>query len=328
MNYKKEYSKLIKDIKYKLSKLYLDQKIKAKYEQRLLALIDMIDEDSDEFRYYEAFLKAAKLEASISKLIDSKKNYILPPSENASYLAENIKTERQQLKEYKEKLKSLKVDVVSYILTGAIFLSAGAYMLTNDSKKPNDNKLYLTESKTYCDNVDKVINTSEYQSARKDSVIIKKIMPWVRNEKEATREEYTYRINNMTYDEIVSSKDYEKAIANLEFESRTETMPIEKFGSVYRYYEPLYEVTEIKQNKDIYTLQKRFLHRDTMLALFGELMIYILVVNFNHNRLLCESILIEANDIKSTDKIIDAKRDTLTLLKKQYQVAKKKTLKK
>ena len=328
MNYQKEYSKLIKDIKYKLSKLYLDQKVKAKYEQKLLALEDMINEDSDEFRYYEAFLKAAKLEASISKLIDSKKNYILPPTENASYLAENIKAERQQLRKYKEKLKSLKVDVVSYLLTGAIFLSTGAYTITNDTKKPSDNKLYLTESKTYCDNVDKVIDNSSYETARKDSVIIKKIMPWVRNEKEATREEYTYRINNMTYDEIVSSKDYEKAIANLEFETKTTTMPIEKFSSVYRYYEPIYEVTEIKQNKDEYIVQKRLIHHDTMLALFGELMIYILVVSFNHNKLLCESILIGANDIKSTDKIIDAKRDTLSLLKKQYQVAKKKTLKK
>ena len=176
--------------------------------------------------------------------------------------------------------------------------------------------------------MDKVVISSEYQTARKDTVIIKKLMPWVPGVKEATREEYTYRINNMSYEEIVTSKDYEKAIANLEFELRTETMPIARYNGVFKYNKPIYKLIEIKQDKDTYKEQKRIISYETLLALFGELMIYALVVNFNHNRPLFESILIEGTEIKDTDKIIDAKNDTLALLRKQYNMAKKKTLKK
>ena len=69
MNYRKEYYKVIEDIKYKLSKIFLNRKIYDKYMDKLTEVTLMITKDSDEFVYYEAFLKLMTIEKSLDKYI-------------------------------------------------------------------------------------------------------------------------------------------------------------------------------------------------------------------------------------------------------------------
>lgn len=328
MKYKEEYYCIIDDIRYKLSKIYLTNNEMRKYKKKLSQIEAMISDSSDSFTYYEAILKALKIESALSKIINSNKQLILPPYENESFLIANIKSQKNDLKNYQRKLRQIKTSLVSYILTGTIFLTSGAYIITKDYGKPN-NRMYLTESRAYYDNVDKEVYSSSYQkeNTQKTEVIIKKIMPWVSRTKEVTRQEYIYKISNMSYDEIINLKDYEKIIANLECEEKITTMPIDKFRGIFKYYEPIYEVTETIQKKEKFIEQKRIVSKETILALFGELLIYILFIDLN-NKTILDSILIGASDVNLNDKIIDSKRDTLELLKKQYCMTKKKNLKK
>ena len=55
------------------------------------------------------------------------------------------------------------------------------------------------------------------------------------------------------------------------------------------------------------------------MALFMELLAYILIVNLNEGPLF-ESILVGCSDIKNMDKITDAKKATLKMLKEQYRM--------
>ena len=326
MNYQKEYYKLINEIKYQLSKVYLDRETETKFLEELSEIETKINQESDNFDYYEVFLRASKLAKCLSKIILSKKKVILPPYENETFLVETIKKQREDLSKYQQKLKKLKISFVSYFLTGTIFLTAGAYIIDRDSRRPND-KLYLTKTTTYCDHTDSTISSTNYEENRKTEVIIKKITPWVVGDKEAIRMEYTYRINNMSYDEILRSKDYEKIIANLEYQEITRTMSLENYDGMLRYYDPIYEVTEITQDKDNFVEQKKLVSKETIFALFTELLVYLLVIKVNGGPLF-EKILLGASDINSTNKIIDSKITTLKLLKKQYHISKQKTLKK
>lgn len=317
MNYQEEYYKIINDLKYKLSKLYLHKNMREKFNNKMAEIELMITDNSNDFTYYEAFLKAVSLDTMLNAYIKKYPEIILPPCENESYLQNQVTKKSNEIKKYQTKLQKLKTRVITCALTGSLILTAGAYTIVSNNEKTNE-KLYLTHEITYYDNTNNTRYHSSYEEALKNQkeVTIKMLMPWVMGEKEATREVRTYRINNVTYNEIVTLKNYEKVIDNLTYESKVETMSIENLTGLFHYQEPIYEVTEISQDEGNYIQKKSFLDKETVIALFAELLIYLLVLGINDGPLF-ESILTGLNDIKATEKVIASKKGTLKLLKKQ-----------
>lgn len=327
MDYQKEFYKLFGDIKYKLSKLYLTKEEYDNYEKQITEIALKVNDKSTEFNYYEAFLKAVELDASINALINSKKDLILPAYETDSYLLKTIVERSNDIKRHKRQSQVLRTRLISYILTGAIFATAGAYTILRNREIPEE-KLYLTTSTTYYDNTGSVRRNSSYtKEMNTDSeVIIKKITPWIKSEKDATRYIYTYHLKDMTYDQIIGNKNYEDVINNLTYEESTDTMSRTNLQGIFEYDEPIYEITEIKQSEDRYVTKNYPLAKETVLALFGELLVYLLFINCNGGPLF-ESILIGLTDLNANEKIIDSKKETLALLKEQL-AAKQKKLKK
>ena len=317
MNYQKEYYKIINDLKYKLSKLYLHKNIRDKVNNKMEEIALMITDNSDDFVYYEAFLKAVSLDMMLNAYIKKYPEIVLPPFEEEIYLQKQVLKKSDEIKKYKAQLQRLKTKAITLALTGSLLITAVVYTIVRDNEKSNE-ELYLTHEETYYTNTDNTRYHSSYEKAlnNQKEVTIKVLMPWVIGEKEATREVRTYRINNVSYNEIVTSKDYEKVIDNLSYESKVETMSIENLTGLFHYQEPIYEVTEISQDEGKYIQKKSFLDKETVLALFAELLIYLLILGINDGPLF-ESIITGIRDAQATQQVIDSQRGTLKLLKKQ-----------
>ncbi len=320
MNYQEAYHFLVEDIKYKLSKLYLDDTERNKYLSKLDAISLLINNNSDDFAYYEAFLKISSLESTLGNLINKHSDLILPPYETEKFLNDKIKKDSRELRKYEHKKDKIKARIASCALTGSILLTMGAYTVIKDREEPRE-KLYLTRETTYYDNTATTHSKSTYEKERESEVVIKKITPWHLTDTEAYRDIYTYHINNMTYSDIVNNKNYEEVIANLSFEERTESMPLANLSGIFHYSEPIYEVTEISQKDGKYVISRPILSNKAVTILLSELLVYLLIMNINEGPLL-ESILKDTKELNSTKRIIASKDSTIKVLKKQKTMKK------
>ena len=324
MNYQKEYYRVVKDIKYKLSKLYLNKDIESKYRRRLINIDKNITDRSDIDEYYEAFEKAIFLEEELDKLIKKHPELILPPYENKDYLKNHIHELHEKLKESDANKESLAVKLITYVLTGLLLISAGAYALTRDKDKTKE-KLYLTTETTYNVSKDKTRHTYKYEKADEhiNRVVIKEVTPWVVGEKEATRYERYYYINNFTYGEIISRNNYEEIIANLTYEEKVDTMSLAAYTGTMKYTEPLYEVIETYQDKSNYIEKSSPISKEAVAILFADLLVYMLALGLNNGPLI-DSIVKTIKEISATSKITSYQESTLKLLKTQVKTLKRK----
>ena len=329
INYQKECQRIIEDIKYKLSKLYLNDDEKSKYLRNLIDIERNINKPLNEFKYYEEFLKAVKIEEELSKIIYTRTEDILPPVEEETFLKNQINNQTNELNKHKIKTKKMKLNLVSYILTLSVLLSAGTYTVMKGKNTPKE-KLYYTENKTYYLKTHETRSTHEYLKAIENNseVIIKKIDPWTINDEQASRKTYIYHIKNMSYTDLLATDDFEKIIANLTYDEQTEYTETRELQDKFKYTESIFEITEIIQSKDKYIEKKSIAALETILALFTELLVYLLLLKVNEGPLF-ESILKTIRNVNSTNKIIAINESTTKLLNDQYNMvsAKKKTLK-
>lgn len=328
INYKVEYYKLIANIKYKLSKLYLKKDLVNNYQTRLANIASKIDYESEDFEYYEAFIEASKIENELTNILRKHQSLILPAYETKDYLKDRIHSVKECIKKIDINNQKLGIKLITYFLTGSIFITAGAYTLVREKDSPKE-KLYLTTETTYNDSKDNTRYKYHYEKVDPtlNKVIIKEVTPWIPGEKEATRFERIYQINNLSYDEIINNRDYEKIIANLEYDERIDTMTMTAYNGIQKYTEPLYEVTETSQDENHYIEKNHRVSKETIALLFAELVIYMTILNLNQEPLF-ETIFKTARDINSNNKIINYQTSTLELLKTQVKETKKKARKK
>ncbi len=327
LNYIKEYELLIADIKYKLSKLYLNSDIAKKYQQALYQITNKINEKSTVFEYHEAFLSALKIENELTMIINNHQDLILPPYENETYLNNKIISYNKKVNERKFKNKLLSTKLITYLLTGSLFLTMGMYTIDR-LKNPTKDKKYFTVTTTYSTVNDEAKYTSSYEDINHiHGVIIKKITPWVIGENEAMRKEYTYHIRNLSLNDILNTRDYETILANLDYEEKTDTMQLPTYQGTYKYNEPIYEVTEISQNYDHYIYEKRNISKEIIALILSELMVYMTLIDLNEGPI-TESIMKTANEINDNLRIMNCEKSTAKLLNTQSKQYKKKTLQK
>ena len=321
MNYQKQYAELIEDIRYKLSKLNLNRDQIEKY----LASMDKIDnqiQENDEFYYYEAVLSLLKLETKLTRLIQRKNNLILPPYENKAYLKSVLLNLKQKMKNLNKLNNRIKLSIISYLLTSTMLFSAGGF-LVNYEKNREPDKLYLTETRTYNSETTRTKETDEYKNLNEHTTTtIKKVMPWVREEKGYSRKEYVYQINNLSYSQIIALNDYESIIANLRCTENTIYKDDNEMYHINKYQDTYFEVTEITQNQDKYILHKSIVSTETILGFFALLLGYILVYKVNNGTLI-DSLISAFVNVNITNKLNDSYETTYKLLQKQYNSLKK-----
>ena len=324
MDYKREYYSLMRDIKYKLS--FLKPEFAETYRLRLLKTGSRLNEKSTSFDFREAFIMALDLEKEIALLIDKDPNVLLPATDSIDYYNGEIANRKANLEKRITLGKNLSKNLISYLLTGSILVTMGAYTILRVKNGPVENT-YPTLTTTYSSTNDKSLYKLSYEKADEsiNQVIIKKTTPWILGEKEATRSEQVYYIKDYTFEEILRKRDYENIIKNLSFDEKVESMSLTAYQGTYKYNEPIYEVTEVKQHYNYAKKRKLNVTPEMIALILGEIALYALVVDINHGPI-TESILTTLNDLGNLDMITTSEANTIKLLTKQRK-SKKKTKK-
>lgn len=312
---KRDYEIIIQQLISKLELINTSDYIKKLYLKKI-ELLEL------EIKKTMSSLVDNDIESQIKALDDELNSLIISSNNGKTSIDDFIESKRiksiSQNKHNKQLLGKIKRKAITYLLTLSVMLTSSIYLFEREKSKTKE-VLYSTNTYTYSTDYG-YNNTSEDYLPKTDSeaIFIKRITPWIIEGKQAKRTIYTYRINNMSLNEILSTNNYENIINNLSFTQENEYKYKNELREYDEYEDAMYKVVYQTQDYNDYKVEYPNMNSKLLALLFCNLLIYILMVRINNGPLI-ESLLIDIDNLEKSDKQLDIDYEIISSFKRKYR---------